>query len=424
MDSFVINGPSKLKGSVDISGSKNAALPIMVSCIACPGKYTLKNVPNLRDTRTIIKLLEIIGATIIKNNNCIIIDSTKCDNPVAPYSLVKTMRASFYVLGPLLSRFQTAKVSLPGGCAWGPRPVDFHIKAFRKMGASISLNKGYVIARGVLKGTTINFKIPSVGATGNVLMGCINLNEKVVIKNAAMEPEIQDLCNFLIKMGVKIKGIGTSQLIIQGKSSNKEKEHKIIHSIIPDRIEVGTFILASLMTKSKIKINKIYPEHIKSIISELSKIGVSIKVDSKNSITIIPNKKIKKTNVTTGVYPGFPTDMQSQWTSLMTISDGISTIQDTIYYDRFSHIPELNRLGANIILKDNIATINGVKKLVGTSVMCTDLRAGAALVLAALTAEGITKISRIYHIDRGYEDFEIKLEKINVDIKRFNEKEG
>ena len=420
MDKFLIKGPAKLSGSVEISGSKNAALPIMVACIAYPGVYTLNNVPDLRDTRTIIKLMETIGCKIKKNKNTVIIDSINCGNPVAPYELVKTMRASFYVLGPLLSRFKKAKVSLPGGCAWGPRPVNFHIKAFEKMGANITLDKGYIIAGGELKGTTVDFKISSVGATGNVLMGCVNLNQEVIINNAAKEPEIVDLCNFLVKIGVSIDGIGTSALKIKGilKPTNKIKQ--ISYNIIPDRIEAGTFLMAAMITKSKITLNNISVNHLKSAIEKLKDAGANIIIHSNRSLTINCDKGIKSINIRTDVYPGFPTDLQSQWISLMSISDKISQVEDTVYFDRFSHIPELIRMGADITLNKNIATIRGVKSLKGANVMAGDLRAGAALILAALVSNGKSVISRIYHIDRGYENFEIKLKFLNVNIVRKN----
>ena len=416
MDSFKIKGPVKLSGEVNISGSKNAALPIMVASVARPGIYTLNNVPNLRDTRTMIKLVETIGAKVQKNKNQVIIDTRDCNHPEAPYDLVKTMRASFYVLGPLLSRFNTAKVSLPGGCAWGPRPVDYHIKAFEKMGASITLDKGYIKAEGKLKGAIIDFKVSSVGATGNVLMGCVNINEEVVINNAAREPEIVDLCHFLIKMGVTIDGVGTSTLRIKGHSSNDDIQ--ITHDIIPDRIEAGTFIMAAVITKSKITLNNININHIESILSNLQKVGLKISKKSETSITVYHDDEIKPLNIKTDVYPGFPTDMQPQWIALMAVSNGESTIEDTIYHDRFSHIPELIRLGAKISLNKNSATVSGIKKLVSADVMCTDLRAGAALVLASLASYGTTYISRIYHVDRGYENFEDKLELLGVNIKR------
>ena len=418
MDSFKIKGPVKLEGEVSISGSKNAALPIMVACVARPGIYTLNNIPNLRDTRTMIKLVETIGAKVQKDKNQVIIDTRDCNNPEAPYELVKTMRASFYVLGPLLSRFNTAKVSLPGGCAWGPRPVDYHIKAFKKMGASIQLDRGYIQADGKLKGAIIDFKVSSVGATGNVLMGCVNIDGEVTINNAAREPEIVDLCHFLIKMGLDIEGVGTSILKIKGSSSINNVE--ISHNVIPDRIEAGTFAVAAAITHSKITLNDINIDHIGSTLSSLKNIGLEVHANSDTSITVNHNGPIKAYSLKTDVYPGFPTDMQPQWIALMALSNGESSMEDTIYHDRFSHIPELIRLGGNISLNKNIASIKGVEELKSADVMCTDLRAGAALILAALSSNGVTYLSRVYHVDRGYEDFEDKLGSLGVDIERIS----
>ena len=416
MDKFIINGPSTLKGEVEISGAKNAVLPIMTACLAFPGVYTLKNVPMLRDTKTMIKLLEIIGADVDVFNDELVINSKKCNNPEAPYELVKTMRASFYVLGPLLSRFKYSKVSLPGGCAWGPRPVDYHIKAFEQMGAKVTLKGGYILAEGGLSGSIIEFEKSSVGATGNVLMACVNLNEKVIIKNAAMEPEIVDLCHFLIKIGVKIDGVGTSELTIVGLD-NKTESVNIQHTIIPDRIEAGTFLIASAITKSDLKIVNVNPEHLTAVTDALLASGCEIEIDE-TSINIFPGKSIKPVNIITDIYPGYPTDLQAQWVVLMSLADGRSMVQDTIYNDRFSHIPELNRLGAQITLEENIAYIQGVKKLYGAEVMSTDIRASAAMILGGIAAYGQTSLSRIYHIDRGYENIEFKLSSIDVDIKR------
>tara|TARA_B100000579_G_C22782206_1_gene829940 strand:+ start:18 stop:1280 length:1263 start_codon:yes stop_codon:yes gene_type:complete len=418
MDSFRIKGPAKLSGEVSISGSKNAALPIMVATIARSGIYKLNNIPNLRDTRTMIKLIETIGGKVKKNGNQILIDTKSCNNPEAPYELVKTMRASFYVLGPLLSRFNTAKVSLPGGCAWGPRPVDYHIKAFKQMGASVKLDRGYIKADGKLKAGVIDFKVSSVGATGNVLMGCMNVSDEVIIKNAAREPEIVDLCEFLIKMGMTINGLGTSELRIKGCNDNVDIS--IEHDIIPDRIEAGTFLASSIITQSKITIKNINLDHLQAVLNSFKQIGLQVINQSKTSITVKHEGDIKFKNIKTDIYPGFPTDMQPQWIALMCLSNGLSKMEDTIYHDRFSHIPELLRLGANIKLEKNIAIITGVDKLMSADVMCTDLRAGAALVLASLAARGSTTIGRIYHVDRGYEDFEKKLEILGVDVKRIN----
>ncbi len=417
MDKFIIKGPTELKGSVDISGAKNAALPIMTACLGYPGIYTLNNVPDLRDTRTMIRLLEIIGSKIEKNGNQLIIDTRECDNPEAPYELVKTMRASFYVLGPLLSRFSYSKVSLPGGCAWGPRPVNYHIKAFEDMGAKVTLNQGYILAEGKLKSSKVVFERSSVGATGNTLMACMNLNEKVTIENAAIETDIVDLCHFLVKIGMQINGIGTTTLEVIGVPGHT-KDVKISYSIIPDRIEAGTFLIGAAMTGGNLTINKVNPDHLSIVLDKLKQAGSKISILSKDQIHIKGPDAIIHVDIVADVYPGFPTDLQAQWIALMTLADGLSHITDTIYIDRFSHVPELNRLGSSILNEGNIATVNGVQSLYGAEVMSTDIRASASIILAALAAKGKTEISRIYHIDRGYEKIENKLTALGAFIER------
>jgi len=417
MDSFLINGPTTLSGEVDISGSKNAALPIMTACLAKPAVYRLKNVPSLRDTTTMIRLLKIIGAKVSHNNSILTIDTNNCDNPNAPYELVKTMRASFYVLGPLLSRFEYAKVSLPGGCAWGPRPIDYHLKAFEQLGAKITLRSGYIVTKGQLKANVVKFPKPSVGATGNVIMACVNLVEHVTILNAAKEPEIIDLCEFLKKTGVKFKGIGTDSLTIMG--SNKEISNIIDYSIIPDRIEAGTFLIACAATGGRIILNNVNPNHLGNVLENLKKTNVMINIKN-NQLEIISKNPKKSVSLSTKVYPGFPTDLQAQWTTYMSIINGDCFVEDTIYIDRFTHIPELNRLGAKIIMDENKARISGVKKLFGAHVMSTDIRASASLIIASMCADGESSLSRIYHIDRGYENIELKLTKIGASIKRIS----
>ncbi len=418
MDKFVINGPVRLNGEIDISGSKNAALPIMCACLSLPGIYKIKNIPELRDTRTMLRLLEIIGCTIKREEKSIIIDTTKCDNPEAPYDLVKTMRASFYVLGPLLSRFKYAKVSLPGGCAWGPRPINFHLEAFKKLGAKVTLDSGYILTEGSLKSAKIKFPIPSVGATGNVIMACVNLEEEVTIENASMEPEIVDLCNFYIKCGVDIQGIGTNKLEIKG--TQIKQDINLEYSIIPDRIEAGTFLIAATGTKGNIKINNCTYKHLGIVIDKLKEAGASISYDH-NSVSLSMDNDIKSVSLKTDVYPGFPTDLQAQWIALMSLSKGTSQVEDTIYLDRFTHVPELVRLGAKIEMNKNIAKVLGVKNLFAAKVMSTDIRASASLIIAALCSEGETHLSRIYHIDRGYENIEKKLSALGASINRIND---
>jgi len=417
MDKLIIEGEKKLFGEVSISGSKNAVLPIMVATIIEPGNYVIEKVPKLRDTFTMIKLLEITGAKVDFNEDVLTIDTFNCNNPEAPYDLVKTMRASFYVLGPFLSRFGYAKVSMPGGCAWGPRPIDYHIDAIKQIGANVNLLDGYIIAKGEkLIGGEIIFPVSSVGATGNAVMAAVKANGITKIINAAIEPEITSLCEFLNNMGGDISGIGTNQLLIKGVDKLKPTNCKII----PDRIEAATFLIAGAACGEKLKINDVNPKHLKIIIQFLRKVGCEINVFT-NSIEITKPQKILPVSMETAIYPGFPTDVQAQWMALMSLASGNSTIIDTVYHDRFTHISELSRLGADITLKYNLAQIKGVKQLFGTNVMSTDIRASASLIIAGLAAGGITEVSRIYHIDRGYENIEQKFNSINANIKRIKE---
>jgi len=418
MDKLIINGGIPLNGEVAISGAKNAVLPIMAATIIVPGIYELNNVPKLKDTLTMLSLLEIIGAKVSFNQNKVKINTKDCNNPVAPYDLVKTMRASFYVLGPFLSRFNYAEVSLPGGCAWGPRPVNYHLEAMETMGANVKLNDGMMIVQGKLKGAEINFKQQSVGATGNIIMAAVNATGVTIINNPAKEPEISSLCQFLILMGADIKGFGTNKIIINGK---KQLHADIEYNIIPDRIEAGTFLIAGAITFGNIKISNVIPDHLNILIEYLKSAGFSL-VINESCIEIAPNSKfIIPKNMITKTFPGFPTDLQAQWMSLMSIAKGNSTITETIYKDRFTHISELSRFGANIHLKDNKAYIVGTETLLGAPVMSTDIRASASLILAALASKGKSIISRIYHIDRGYESIESKFSKLNADIIRAND---
>ena len=417
MDKFVIDGGTKLRGSVDISGAKNAVLPIMAATIIASGKYKILNVPRLKDTLTMKKLLEIVGAKIHYSDNTMEIDSTNCNTPVAPYDLVKTMRASFYVLGPFLSRFGEAHVSLPGGCAWGPRPVNYHLQAIEAMGGEIDLSDGMIVAKGRMKGASITFENSSVGATGNTLMAAVLAEGKTIINNAAKEPEIVSLCNFLEKMGSEIKGVGTSELIISGK---KNLNADIEYTIISDRVEAGTFLLAAASTYGDVTLTNVNPSHLKILLSMLKEAGFNLEI-SPNTIRIQSvQDSIKPINMETQIYPGFPTDLQAQWMALMSIADGKSIIIENVYKDRFTHIAELNRFGAKIDLNQNYAYIEGVSQLRGAPVMSTDIRASASLIIGALSAEGNSEISRIYHIDRGYEKIELKLKKIGANIKRIN----
>jgi len=415
MDKIFIEGQKPLSGAVKISGAKNAVLPIMTAALMADGKSIISKVPNLRDTRTMIRLMEIVGATCSLKDGKLEIDGSTVNNPEAPYDLVKTMRASFYVLGPLLARFGVVKVSLPGGCAWGPRPVDFHLKGLEKLGAKITLESGYIIAEAKrLKGAKLNFEFPSVGATGNIAMAAVTADGITTIENAACEPEIVQLCEYLNDMGANITGIGTQILTIEGV----EKLNASNIEVIPDRIETGTFLTAGALL-GEITLKDVIPQHLDSVLLKLKDAGCGIKT-THNSVTITPAEKIQAVDMTTGVYPGFPTDLQAQWVSLMALANGSSIITDTIYHDRFSHVPELNRFGANIKLDNNTAFVRGVKELVGAPVMSTDIRASASLIVAGLAAKGKTEVSRVYHIDRGYEKIEEKFRSLGANIWREN----
>ena len=418
MDKIVINGDKPLKGKVQISGAKNAVLPIMAAALLVDGVTKLKRVPNLRDTRTMMKLLEIIGAKVEFENGHMTIDARGEINPVAPYDLVKTMRASFYVLGPLVSRCGEAKVSMPGGCAWGPRPVDFHINGLKKLSANIELEGGYIIARAKrLKGKTIRFDYPSVGATGNIVMAAVAAEGQTIIENAAREPEIVQLCEFLQAMGADISGIGTSELIINGIDINDFKAVEI--EVIPDRIEAGTFLIAGAAL-GEVTVCDVIPEHLASVVDKLKETGATI-TQTAREVTAKRPPTISPVDMTTAVYPGFATDLQAQWIALMTIAEGSSVITDTVYHDRFSHVPELIRLGARINVENNVAFVRGVQELKGAPVMSTDIRASASLIIGALIAKGRTDLSRVYHIDRGYENIEQKFRSLGAELWRESE---
>ena len=413
MDKIVIEGRRPLSGTVKMSGAKNAVLPIMTAALIPSGISRITRVPKLRDTYTMIKLLEIVGANVVFNGNTLEIDSTNVDNPEAPYDLVKTMRASFYILGPLMARFGRVKVSMPGGCAWGPRPVDFHLKGLERLGAKLTLKEGYILAEAEqLQGSEIRLEFPSVGATGNLAMAAATANGTTVIYNAAREPEIVQLCEFLNKMGASISGIGSETLIIDGVN----RLHPTDIKVIPDRIETGTFLIAGALLGG-ITVKDIEIDHLDTVLGKLKDVGCKISI-GESSITLEPPDKIKPVDMTTAVYPGFPTDLQAQWVALMSLADGSSTIKDTVYHDRFSHIPELARLGANIQVNHNTAFVRGVDSLVGAPVMSTDIRASASLIIAGLAASGETEVSRVYHIDRGYERIEEKFRHLGANISR------
>ena len=417
MHKLLIKGKRELSGKIEISGSKNATLPILAASILA-NQVKLTNIPLVKDIFTMVELLKFIGLNvkILKNKNVIEIkNKEKKINTLAPYKLVKTMRAGVLVLGSLLAKYGKAKVSLPGGCAIGTRPVDLHLFALKKLGAKIKIKDGYIIAeskRG-LKGSNIEFPNISVGATENALLAAFKAKGKTILRNCAIEPEIIDLILFLNKLGGKIKISGRTITINECKEVNA----KIKHDIIFDRIELGTYMIAGALVGKKFTIKKIDPNVVKSEIDALKKMGVTIKKTT-TSITIKKNKRIKKLNIITEPYPGFPTDLQAQLMVLMTQANGLSKIKENIFENRFMHVPELRRMGANITIKDKTAFIQGPTKLTGAEVMATDLRASVSLVLAGLVAEKKTIINRIYHLDRGYEFLETKLKKCKAEIRR------
>ncbi|MBX3043631.1 MAG: UDP-N-acetylglucosamine 1-carboxyvinyltransferase [Candidatus Kapabacteria bacterium] len=414
MDKFVIQGGTQLNGTISVSGAKNGSLALMPATLLAPGTYHLTNTPNLRDVWTMSRLMGSLGAFCELNGNDLFLDTRNIHTFEAPYEHVKKMRASFYVLGPLVARYGMAKVSLPGGCAWGPRPVDLHLKGLEKLGAEIELEQGYVLAKSdKLRGGKVHFDISSVGATGNVLMAATLAKGGTLITNAALEPEITALARMLCKMGAKIDGIGTTQLEIQGVDELKPVDEETI----PDRIEAATFLIAAAMTKGKIQLNKTNPYHLTAVIAKLEESGAEIDVNS-DTITLEMNEKPIPTDIITAVYPGIPTDIQAQWTAYMLAAEGNTKVTDNIYKDRFKHVPELVRLNADIDIIDNAAIVKGGQILKGAQVMSSDLRGSACLVLAALIAEGTTELFRIYHLDRGYEDLEKKLNSLGANIRR------
>jgi UDP-N-acetylglucosamine 1-carboxyvinyltransferase len=420
LDKFVIRGGKKLRGEVKISGAKNASLALMPATLLAPGNYNLNNTPELNDVYTMMKLLNHLGVVPEFSDNILRLNSKNITSQDAPYEHVKKMRASVYVLGPLLARFGIAKVSLPGGCSWGPRPINLHLEGLKKMGAEIVLSGGYIIAKSHrLKGAKISFDISSVGATGNILMAAVLAKGETSIINAAIEPEITNLAQFLLKMGARINGIGTPNLNIEGVDTLKSTDI----DTIPDRIEAGTILIAAALTKGKVRLNNINSNLLLSLINKLENSGCNLLYNNEFIELDGTKNNIVSVDVTTSVFPGFPTDMQAQWTAYMSLADGMSSITDSIYLDRFKHVPELQRLGADITVNENCAFVKGVKKLMGAKVMSTDLRASASLVLAGLAAEGTTEILRVYHLDRGYQRIEEKLQLLGADIERVVGKE-
>ena len=422
MDKLLINGQRKLRGHVSISGAKNAALPIFMASLLSSDKLKLINAPELQDIKTTIKLLKVLGVEISKEETSIDFNATKVNNFDAPYELVKTMRASILVLGPLLARFGKARVSMPGGCAIGSRPVDIHIKGLESMGAKMAINHGYIEAssshlpNGRLQGAKIFMDQVTVTGTENLLMAAVLANGVTTLDNAAREPEVVDLGECLQKMGANIQGLGSDKITIKGVSNLKGASHKIMF----DRIEAGTYMVAAAMTGGEITCQNVDPSKMESILQKLLESGAEI-TTKKDSITVRSNKKLNAVNITTAPYPGFPTDMQAQFMALNTFSNGVGEITENIFENRFMHVQELRRMGALIDIKHNTAIIRGGDLLEGAKVMATDLRASAGLVLAALVAKGDTQIDRIYHLDRGYEKLEEKFNQLGANIKRIYE---
>ena len=417
MQKLAIKGNKKISGSIVISGSKNATLPILASTILTKKKVTITNVPIVKDVETMVELLKTFGSSVNfdKKKGKVEILNKKTLKTFAPYYLLKTMRAGVLVLGPLLAKYKTAKVSLPGGCAIGSRPIDLHLNALKKMGAKIKIKNGYITASAKkgLKGCLVKFPKISVGATENTLIASCLAQGKTKLRNCAIEPEIKDLANFLHKMGCKINWVGKRAIDVVGSENLKQVKHDVIF----DRIEAGTYIIASALTKGKLKIKNIEPKFMSAEINLLNKMGVKI-LKRKKHLIIDTSKKLKGINLETKPYPGFPTDLQAQIMVLLTQADGVSKIKETIFENRFMHVPELRRMGANIDIRGNQATIFGQNKLNGAELMATDLRASVCLVLAGLAASGRTIVNRIYHLDRGYEQIEKKLLKCGAKIKR------
>ncbi len=416
MDRIVIEGGHELHGEIVISGAKNAALPLIAATILTPGKHTLHNVPNLRDTRTMVALLESMGASCQWGENGLLeIDTEELSSHEASYDLVKTMRASVLVMGPLLARLGRARVSLPGGCAIGARPIDFHLKGFEKMGCHIDLEEGYVDAtiNGGLTGGTVYFDIPSVTGTENILMAAVGAQGTTTIKNAAREPEIGNLVDMLVAMGCDIEGRDSDTLVVHGCKELQPAEI----SIIPDRIEAGTFVMAVGAAGGEVTIRKCNPSHLPSLMEKLRTVGLDIET-GEDYIHVARKGPLIASDITTMPFPGFPTDLQAQFMALMGLSEGTSIIHETIFENRFMHVAELKRLGADIKIDGHSAVVKGGTQYKGARVMATDLRASASLVVAALAAEGTTLISRIYHLERGYADLVEKLAKVGAVIRK------
>lgn len=405
------SGP--LKGSINIDGAKNAVLPIIAATLLANDKCVLRSVPNLRDVHVISDLLRHLGAKVEYKDNTLTVDSSTINTYEAPYELVKKMRASFLVMGPLLARFNHTKISMPGGCAIGTRPIDLHLKGFKALGAKVNIDHGFVEAKtDHLKGSKLYLDFPSVGATQNIMMAAVLADGVTTIENAAEEPEIVDLANFLNEMGASVRGAGTNTVKITGVKKLKGTEH----TIIPDRIEASTYMVAAAMTKGDVVLNNVIIDHLKPVIAKLTEAGAKV-IEGENSIRVIGPKKIRPIDVKTLPHPGFPTDVQAQFMAMLTVADGTGVVIETVFENRFMHVTEFNRMGANIKIDGRSAVVNGVDSLIGADVTATDLRAGAALILCGLIADGITNINEIYHIQRGYVDIDKKFRALGGDVR-------
>ena len=417
MDALIIRGGKRLTGRIEVSGAKNAALPVMAATLLAPGVHTIRNVPLLADTRTMAQVLEQLGARVEFRGHACKIDTSSVTSFEAPYDLVRTMRASIYVLGPLLARFGAARVSLPGGCAWGPRPVNLHLEGLDAMGAALEIDHGYINGQNVhLHGANYAFETVSVGATAQLMMAATLAEGTTVLDNVAIEPDITALGHVLVNCGANIDGLGTRRVTIHGV----RELNPIDATIIPDRIEAATLLTAAAITGGRVTIEHCDSGHMAAVMHKLEESGADV-LPGNGEVNLIGPARPNAVDVTTLPFPGFPTDMQAQMMALCAVAAGTSVITDTIYLDRFTHVPELQRLGAQIELKNNTAVIKGVEGLQGAPVMATDIRASAALVIAALVAEGETRISRIYHLDRGHEHLEKKLAKLGAEIERVSE---
>lgn len=414
---IVVKESKPLKGTVKVSGAKNAVLPIIAATLLVDGVSVIKSVPNLRDVNVMSDLLRYLGAKVQYDGDTLVVDATEIKDTEAPYHLVNKMRASFLVMGSLLARYKNAKISMPGGCAIGTRPIDLHLKGFKAIGAKVNSEHGYVEADAeALKGSKVYLDFPSVGATENIMMAAVLAEGITTIENAAEEPEIVDLANFLNKMGAKVRGAGTNTIKITGV----EKLEAVEHTVIPDRIEAGTYMVAAAMTKGDVYVDNVIIDHIKPLVAKLVEVGCIVE-EGENGVRVIGPKEIQPTNIKTLPHPGFPTDMQSQFMALLCTANGKSTITETVFENRFMNVPELIRMGADIEINGKSAIVQGKPKLTGSEVMATDLRAGAALVISGLVAEGETIVKNIYHIERGYVDLVGKLSMLGAEIYKVEE---